>query len=251
MAKVKTDWGAEGVKHALKKNDIVVIVDAIRFSSAAVTAAAEGFTIYPVPNIDKGQRLAVEIGAELAGNTPSARFSLSPLSYIKHCGHPNKRVVLASPNGAACASLLKENDIGFIGCFLNAAAAARKAEQEALASGRDITVIAAGEERAAEKDGRVYYVRESKERVFAPEDYLGAGAVISHLSLSKDTDAALCERAYLAVRDNLGDLLKASYSGRWLLQNEAEKDLEHLLQIDYYDIVPVINNGKIMIIDHE
>lgn len=245
MPTVKIDWGVEGLKYALRDNDIVIIVDVMRFSSAAVTAVAEGFVIYPVPDNDKGLKLAGEIGAELAGKAPVARFSLSPLSYIKNNQHPNKRVVLASPNGATCAALVKEHDIGYIGCFLNAEAVARRAEREASESGRDITVIAAGEDRAAEKDGRVYYVRENSGRVFAPEDYLGAGAIISFMSLPKNTDTVLCESSFNVVRDNLRDLLTESYSGRWLLQNDAQKDLEHLLQINYYDIVPVINNGKI------
>jgi len=251
MPTAKIDWGMEGVKYALRDNDIVIIVDAMRFSSAVVTAAAEGFTIYPVPDNEKGRELAEEVGAELAGKAPEARFSLSPLSYIKNNRHPNKKVVLASPNGATCAAQLKEHDTGYIGCFLNAAAVARRAEQEATESGRDITVIAAGEERAAEKDGRVYYVRENSERVFAPEDYLGGGAIISYISLPKNTDAVLCESSFKAVRDDLRGLLLESYSGRWLLQNDAQKDLEHLLQINYYDIVPVIYNGKIMNIKNE
>ncbi|MBN1212802.1 MAG: 2-phosphosulfolactate phosphatase [candidate division Zixibacteria bacterium] len=251
MPTVKLDWGVEGVKYALRDNDIVIIVDAIRFSSAVATAAAEGFTIYPVSDNEKGRALALEIGAELAGEASGTGFSLSPLSYIKNDRHPNKRVVLASPNGAACAALLKENDIGYIGCFLNAAAVARRAGREASESGRDITVIAAGEERAAEKDGRVYYVRENSGRVFAPEDYLGGGAIISYMTLPKDTDAILCESTFLAVRNRLRDLLMESYSGRWLLQNDAQKDLEYLLQINYYDIIPVINNGKIVNINNE
>ena len=223
MPTVKIDWGIEGLKYALRDNDIVIIVDVMRFSSAAVTAAAEGFTIYPVPNNDKGRELAEGIGAELAGKAPEARFSLSPLSYIENRQHSNKKVVLASPNGATCAAQIKEYDTGYIGCFLNAEAVARRAEREASASGRD----------------------------FAPEDYLGAGAIISFMSLPKSTDAVLCESAFNAVRDNLRGLLLESYSGRWLLQNDAQKDLEHLLRINYYDIVPEINNGKIVIIKNE
>ena len=71
------------------------------------------------------------------------------------------------------------------------------------------------------------------------------------MSLPKSTDAVLCENSFNAVRDNLRGLLLESYSGRWLLQNDAQKDLEHLLRINYYDIVPEINNGKIVIIKNE
>ena len=48
--RISIDWAKDGLEYALKKGDIVVIVDTLRFSSAVVTAVAYGFTIYPVPD---------------------------------------------------------------------------------------------------------------------------------------------------------------------------------------------------------
>ncbi|MDD3730778.1 MAG: 2-phosphosulfolactate phosphatase [candidate division Zixibacteria bacterium] len=245
MICVHHDWGVKGVKYALKKKHLVIIVDVIRFSSAVVTAVASGFTVYPVPDLEKGRRLADKTGAELAGKAGEARYSLSPLSYLENTRRGNKKVVLPSPNGATCATMLKNDNSGYIGCFLNAAGVARQAQKTAEETGRDITVVAAGEERAVEKDGFIYYIRDSPERVFAVEDYLGSGAIISYMNCDKDPDARLCERAYEAVKNIMTDLLFESYSGRWLLQNNARKDLEHLIQMNYYDVVPEINDGKI------
>jgi len=242
---VHIDWGPEGLQYALKNNDIVIIVDAMRFSSTVVTAVSLGFTVYPVSDKDRGLRLAEAEGAEISGIPGRARFSLSPGSFIDNKNYPNKKVVLLSPNGARCSEIVGENHTGLLGCFLNARAVAVVAEQIAAGTGQDITLIAAGEQRAVIENNRVTYVRESSERVFAIEDYLGCGAVLSFMTQTLTPEARVCRDAFESGRDNLKDLLTGCYSGRWLVQKNLNNDLEHLARLNYYEIIPTINNGKI------
>lgn len=241
MLKVKLDWGTEGLEFALKNKDIVVIVDAIRFSSAVVTAVANGFTIYPVSDFEKGKKLAKSIGAELSGKSGKAKYSLSPASFLKKA--ENKEIVLCSPNGARCSEMVKDN-IGAVGSFLNAKAVGKWATKTAKEKKCDVTLIAAGEQRVIESGGAVY-VEETPNKVFAIEDYLGCGAIISYIDLDKSSEAEVCELAFKASKHKLRDLLMNSISGKYLIQKNLAQDVEDVAKLNYYDVVPKISDGKI------
>jgi 2-phosphosulfolactate phosphatase len=243
MVKIQLDWELEGLKFALRNNDIVVIVDVLRFSSAVVTAIANGFTIYPVSDRNSGHELAASLNAEMSGKSGEARFSLSPLSYLEPSDQ--KQVVLYSPNGAACCELVKEYDHAYIGCLLNAEAVASHITKVAKDTGRDVTLIAAGEQRAIESGERIVYIKDVSRRVFAVEDYLGCGAIISSTSFSKTADARVCELAFKASQNKIENLLLESFSGKYLIQRDMAKGVEHVSRLNRYDTIPVIYDGKI------
>ncbi len=241
---IHLDWSSEGLQFALKSKDIVVIVDTLRFSSAVVTAIAHGFTIYPVENEEQGRERAASVGAEMAGKPGSARFSLSPLSFL-HPQTENRAVVLYSPNGAACASLIHDEHTAFIGCLLNARAVAEQAYACACTTGKNVTVVACGEQRALATGERIIYLKEDAQRVFAIEDYLACGAIISAVTMAKTSEAEVCEAAFRACKDRLFELLLGSFSGRYLQEKELITDVEHAAQLNLYDIVPVVCKGRI------
>lgn len=242
---VYLDWGIEGLRYALKNKNIVVIVDTLRFSSAVVTAVAEGFTVYPTSDKKKGTKLAASIGAEMSGKPGEARYSLSPLSYLNASNHDNKKVVLSSPNGAACAELVRENDVAYVGCLLNAEAVAEHVTNIARKTKHHVTMIAAGEQKAIDTGERIVYVKKKARRVFAVEDYLGSGAIISYTMLLKSTEADVCELTFKTSRSKIEGLLLGSFSGKYLVQNNLEHDVKHAAQLNRYDVVPVVRKGKI------
>jgi hypothetical protein len=84
---VKLDWGIEGIRFALKNENIVVIDDTLRFSSTVVTAIANGFTIYPISDQEKGKVFAASISAEMSGKSGETKFSLSPISFLENAGN--------------------------------------------------------------------------------------------------------------------------------------------------------------------
>ena len=242
---IHIDWSIDGVRYALKNNEFVVIVDTLRFSTAVVTAIAEGFTIYPAADHATGRTIADRLGAELAGKPGESKYTISPHSYLGEAKGEQKRVVLPSPNGSACSELVGAKDIALIGCLLNARAVAQHCHRAAQEMRRNITVIAAGEQRAIDTGERIVYERKKAYRVFAIEDYLAAGAIISYMESSKSAEARVCELSFSAARDRLHELLLKSFSGRYLVQNGLEDDVRHAAQLNSYDVVPVIHNGKI------
>jgi 2-phosphosulfolactate phosphatase len=242
---IHVDWFIDAVKTALNDRHVVVIVDTLRFSSAVVTAVAHGFTMYPVSTRKKGIQRATSLGAVMAGKPPKARYSISPLSYIGASHDTTKQVVLYSPNGAACAELVKGRHTAYIGCLLNAQAVGRLVSSVAREKRCNVTVIAAGEQQAIDTGERIVYIKKRSRRVFAVEDYLGCGAIIASTSLAKTAEAIVCERAFKASQDRLEELLLESFSGTYLVQNNRVGDVKHAAQLNYYDVVPVVHKGKI------
>lgn len=242
---LQLDWGVDGVRFALKNHNIVVIVDTLRFSTAVTTAVANGFTIYPVADQERGKTLAVSIGAEMSGKPGKAKYTISPHSYARALPEDNHQVVLYSPNGATCAALANDDDTVYIGCFLNARAVGRLLWKTAREERREVTVVAAGEQRAIDTGERIVYDKEAAYPVFAIEDYLASGAIISHSELPKSAEADLCELTYSAARDRIEELLSGSFSGRYLIENGLGDDVTHAVQHDLYDIVPVLHLGRI------
>lgn len=239
------DWGVDGVRYALKNNDIVIIVDALRFSTAVTTAVANGFTIYPVSDREKGEAVAASVGAEMSGRPGQARYTISPASFLEAQPTDNRKVVLFSPNGAACAELVGDGDTVFIGCFLNARAVGRAVSAAAQGMNRNATVIAAGEQRAIDTGERIVYDREASYPVFAIEDYLASGAIIGSIDIDKSAEASLCQFAYESARDQIRELLLGSFSGKYLIKNNLGDDILHAVRHDLYDIVPVVHQGRI------
>lgn len=243
---ISLDWFTEGLNSALKNNHIVVIVDTLRFSSAVVTAVAHGFTIYPTSDQKKGAKFAASINAEISGKPGEARYSLSPLSYLNTFHADNKKVVLYSPNGAACAELVKENNTAYIGCLLNAKAVGEQVSKAAKNSKQNVTVIAAGEQQAIDTGEKIVYVKKRSRRIFAVEDYLGCGAIMSSMTLLKSPEAEVCESAFNGSREKIEELLLESWSGKYLVQHHLMDDVKHAARLNYYDVIPVICDGKIV-----
>src|SRR4051812_37246129 len=77
----RLEWGLRGVAAATARNDIIVVVDTLSFSTAVATALHAGVVVYPCLPAD-AERLASQVGAEAAvrrQDVPSkGRFSLSP-----------------------------------------------------------------------------------------------------------------------------------------------------------------------------
>lgn len=242
---VHLDWAPDGLSHALKHRTIVVIVDVLRFSTAVTTAVAHGFTIYPVSDPQKAAERAAQLGAELAGKSGQAEFSISPSTYLRASASGNKHVVLYSPNGAACSEQIGNNDTAYIGCFLNALAVGQLISAVARAQSKDVTMIAAGEQRAVVTGERITYQPQEAERVFAIEDYLGAGAILGHVDLTKSAEAYVCEQAYQSVAGQLLKLVRDSFSGRYLEQHDLLDDVHHAVKVNTYSVVPVIRSGYI------
>jgi 2-phosphosulfolactate phosphatase len=249
MSLVHIDWAQDGLMYALKNRDIVVVVDTLRFSSAVVTAVAHGFSIYPVPDRQHGEKLSETVDACMAGRSDEPGISISPVSFVNVPVDHSRNVILPSPNGATCSAMINAEDCALVGCFLNAQAAGEMLTSLAYSKGRNVTVIACGEQRSVVTGQRVVYVPEDAHRVFAIEDYLGAGAIIVNTSLQRSAEAEICARSFMAAENDLSALVRDSFSGRYLIEHDMVADIDHAVQINRYTIVPSIHGGDVVWID--
>jgi 2-phosphosulfolactate phosphatase len=228
----KLDFGQWGTAQALERNDIVVIVDTLSFSTTVVTAVSHGGLIYPCSITENSVMLAQRLGAEVAvrrNEVPhKGRFSLSPLTYLEMTA--GTKIVIPSPNGGTCSSFAQTAPCLFIGSFVNAKAIANAISQILKATDLCVTIICCGERESALSD--------YGETRMAIEDYLGAGAIFSYLEYEKSPEAYVCEGAFLHVHKQLETILLDCGTGRKLCELGFAADIQHASQLNLYNSVP-------------
>jgi 2-phosphosulfolactate phosphatase len=231
------DWGRSGAQRAADRDDILVIVDVLSFSTAVATALHYGGLIYPCTHADDPAEIAGRIGGEVAvfrAEVPAkGRFSLSPLTYLNI--ESGKKVVVASPNGATCSILANKAPYVFTAGLVNSGAVGERVTEIIRGSELSVTVIACGErEKGPDENGPIRW---------ASEDYLGAGSVISHIPFEKSPDAVVCESAFKACQGALDQIIWNCPSGLELRDIGFGEDIRHSSRMNIYDCVPVIRNG--------
>jgi 2-phosphosulfolactate phosphatase len=231
--------GRHGAREAAAQKDILVIVDTISFSTAAVTAVHHGGLIFPCTWGEDRFVYARSVQAEAAVGRQEVpekgRFSLSPLTYL-HL-EPDTRIAVASANGATCSQYAQNVPYLLVGALINARAVANVLTHLLDTTDHDLTLIACGE--------RWDPPTEDGELRVAIEDDLGAGAILSYLNYGKSPEARVCEGAFQQVQSILSDVLEDCGSGRELAQKGFEGDVKHAAQLDLYDTVPILKNGRL------
>ncbi|WP_059173674.1 2-phosphosulfolactate phosphatase [Bacillus sp. FJAT-27445] len=236
---VRMEWGRRGAREAAERGDIVLIVDVISFSSTVTTALHTGCEIYPYPPHLDGKAYAEQIGGEyILGRSEAAKLgkaTLSPVSF--NTSHQGKSFVLTSLNGAFCTWIAEKVPALLIGSILNAAAAAKAANEIRKRIQADITVVPCGEQwnQPAENEDSL---RPSI------EDYLGAGVILSMLDGEKSPEAEVCEGGYQSAKDRLGKLIWDCGSGRELRAKGFEEDVVHCGKLNAFSTVPLLFGKK-------
>jgi 2-phosphosulfolactate phosphatase len=230
----RLEWGRRGARVAAERGDILIVIDVLSFSTAAITAVHHGARIYPCAWTDDPQALAETLGAEAAVNRRAVpvggRFSLSPPTFTTI--EPGTRVVLASPNGATCSRYGRAVPHLLIGALVNARAVGEAVTALLATSSLNVTILAAGERwQQPSEDGEIR---------FAIEDYLGAGAIIDAVpeTLSRSPEADMCAGAFRSVQDRVHDTLWESGSGRELRAAGYPQDVAHAARLNVYATVP-------------
>ena len=77
----------------------------------------------------------------------------------------------------------------------------------------------------------------------AIEDWLGAGAIVSRLKVTKSPEARLCEAAFLGSALVIEDLIWDCVSGRELREAGYEADVRFASGLDTIDVVPILRDG--------
>lgn len=218
----RLEWGYDGAQRAAARQDILVVVDTLRFSTTTVVAVAHGAIVLP------------ETGSSVQLHHAQWE-SLSPGSY--ECVTPGARVPLRSLNGATCCRYGETAPYLFVASLINARAAAQAIAAVLDGAEQGVSVIACGERRSlVAADGPLR---------FAIEDYLGAGALLSYLDLPKSAEARVCQAAFEGSCDALPALLRESTSGWELRHKGLEDDVQYAAQLNALEAVPVLKNGEL------
>jgi 2-phosphosulfolactate phosphatase len=224
---IRCEWGEEAVALLASVSDVVIIVDVLSFSTCVDIAVARGAQVFPFAGPIEGARdLAETVGGVVASRRGSTgAFTLSPLSLTSIPS--GTKLVLPSPNGSTL-SLGTRATPTIAGCLRNARAVAHAAQQV----GTTISVIAAGE--------RWNHARNVR---FSFEDFIGAGAIISHLHGTRSPEAQAAEAAFRSAQRNLKQLLRECASGRELIAEGFDVDVALASEYNGSDAVPRLHDG--------
>jgi 2-phosphosulfolactate phosphatase len=197
-----------GVRKLSETCDVTVIVDVLSFSTCVDIAAGRSIVVYPYSGPwEEAEAFAQKHGAVLARHRGEGGFSLSPAAFAT-APHV-ERIVLPSPNGSTLTLLAAQNSQVLCGCLRNAAAIA-----EACAGYESVGVVPAGE-KWPDKSLRP-----------ALEDWLGAGAIISHLSGTWSHETRAAAAAFEVHQANLLETLMTIPSGVELIDKGYPVDVE-------------------------
>jgi 2-phosphosulfolactate phosphatase len=223
---VSCEWGENGIRRLAAGADVVIIVDVLSFSTCVEIANSRGAVVFPYRWKDESaEAFAASVNAELAGvRRGGCAYSLSPASLINIPA--GARLALPSPNGSAL-SLATGTTPTLTACLRNCRAVATAAAKY----GPRIAVIPAGERW---DDGSLRP---------AFEDWVGAGAIVSHLKGSLAPEAMAALSAYLNAKPDFKHMLKQCGSGRELVERGFEQDVEIASELDVSECAPTLMNG--------
>ncbi len=220
-------------------DETVVVIDVLRATSTIVEALANGArAVFPVTTADEAVRIAQNIGRDqalLCGERRSVRiegFDLgnSPLEFTKErvSGRP---LVMTTTNGTAALAAVAAVKNTLIASLLNVGAVAAEVAE---AGGGGVAIVCAG-----------------RERRFALEDAVCAGALIRGIQERlagphRWNDAALAS-VQLARRHlpRIAATLRRTTAGRQLIEEGFEADLAFCAQLDLYDLVPHLRDRQV------
>lgn len=217
---IRCEWGLRGLAELAPQSDVVILIDVLSFTTAIDVAVSRGAGIFPYPH--KGLEVAAyatAVGAVAASSDRGSGFSLSPASLRSLPS--DARLVLPSPNGAALSFSIHHPTV-LAACLRNAGAVAAAAAE----LGSTFAVIPAGE---------AWPTGELRPCL---EDWIGAGAVVSHLPGTRSPEAELAVACFERFRSDLGTALRQASSGKELIERGFVQDVDVAAEFDVSDTIP-------------
>jgi 2-phosphosulfolactate phosphatase len=217
------------------RDAVAVVVDALRASTTIVTALEHGArAVIPIAGVEEARRAAAELGALLAGEIdgirpPGFELNNSP-SELAATSLTGRVVVLRTSNGTNVLAGLRGARRVLIGSLPNATAVCTAAVKLARADGL-IGIVCAG------RNGR-----------FVLDDALVAGVLVRTLERLAAAigepvvlaDGALAARALAPDGVDIAAGVRASASGRRVIELGMLDDLDRCLRHDVSHLVPVL-----------
>ena len=214
------EWGEEGAQSAARRDDIIVVVDALRATSTIATALAHGVrSVRPVALMSQchGELTAGEVGG---ARSESCDLDNSPLAFVDGT-HRGKELVLKTSNGTPCvvASSHSSGDV-IAGSLLNATGCGKFVANRSRQSKRNVSFVLAG--------------RRGKP---TSEDGIAAAAIAQAIGPCE----SLLE--FARTPEELEEAFLESPTGQHLVELGKTDDVRFCARLDAFDVVPVFKDG--------
>lgn len=237
VMEVHVELRAKDILNAVRRGDVIVIIDVLRCSSTIMTALANRASeIIPAPTIKKAKRLKQKypnhiLAGERKGLKPKG-FELgnSPREFTREKIY-GRGIILTTTDGTKAFEIAKDARPVLVGSFLNAEAVGKKACEIAYKNNCGLSLIACG-----------------KKGELSLEDFICAGRIleampIEELGLSDSALAALVLSE--GAGERIREAVRSSEHGKYLESIGLAKDVEFCLRINRYSDVPICTNGRI------
>lgn len=224
------------------RNNVCVVIDALRATSAIATLLARGVEeIAVTASVEEGLQLKLGLLPDRllcgeAGGLPPVGFDYgnSPAEFSR-VDLAGKRAIIATSNGTRALVAAADAPAVFTGSLLNRAAVCRTAAAEARRLGVGLTFVCSGVEM-----GRAFSLEDTGVGGALVEQVVShhAGSLIDTLQGLTLTDGATAAyrlwRSYPSPRMLMGEAVH----GQVLAGLGLSEDLDYCSQIDRYDIAP-------------
>lgn len=233
--KVDLEFWARDADKAVKRGDIIIMIDVLRSGTSILNAFANGAkTLIPVASLKEAcglrrQNPEYVLAGERGGYKPKG-FDLgnSPAEFTPEMVS-GKSLVMTTTSGTSALVRSQRAKWVLIGAFLNARATAGEAEEIATRERVGVSFVLAGDE------GR-----------FSLEDFLCAGGIAERFTEEKVCFSDKAEAAFLSfkqVEKDLCESLKKTEHAKHLMTLGLKRDIDFSCQLDTLRIVPVCMHG--------
>jgi len=220
-------------------DNIVVIVDILRATSAICTAFEHGVKrIIPVSSVDEARKKKEEgymVASERDGKVLDfADFGNSPFNFTKERVY-GKEIVYSTTNGTRCINMSCHSKSVVVGSYLN------------LTSLSNWLI--------SQKSPVLIFCSSWKDR-FSLEDAVFAGALAERL-LSSDVYESICDSVtasldlWLLAKPNVYEYINKAAQKSRLALNGLDDCIEFCHKSDYTSIIPVYKDGYLMPLNHD
>ena len=228
---LKIKWPID--KETASENDVVILVDILRATSAITTLINRGAQwVKPVVDVDEARVIAAGEMTLLMGERDCVKlegfdFGNSPTEILKHDVN-GARVVFTSTNFPKTLAVAGKSQMILVGSMLNITAVTEYAYKYASENNRDICYVGAGYEGKPSEEDAVF-------------------AGVSAKMLGEKAEPAEDVREAIDVVGTYGmiELIKYSEHAHRLYKAGFEEDVEFASRVDQYGVVGVYCNGII------
>lgn len=211
------------------KDDIAVVVDALRASVTVITLLDCGAkAVEPVSEVPKDRdEERVYVGEDHGERIDGFDFGNSPLELIDSRSQVrNKHVVLRTTNGTRAVKVVEDAGYVIMGSLTNLDAVIRACEN------------------LSESEGAVWFVPAGRHGEPAPEDDYTVLRYIEELSeRNENTDESRGMTGSEILDSNRRSLFSESDTGEFLRDRGKSRDVSFCSQTNIFDVVPLLNHG--------